>query len=58
MLERAARSIFRSSEVGSENSDREFAKIIRDESIEDLVDEYVKRRFNSYLRQNLEDIVL
>ncbi len=47
-----------SSVVESDVNDQEFQRIVRDESSEKLINEYVKRRFQSYLNNNVEDVDL
>ncbi len=47
-----------SSVVESNISDQEFQRIVRDESSEELVNQYVRRRFQSYLDNNVEDVDL
>jgi hypothetical protein len=47
-----------SSVVESNISDRELQRIVRDESSEKLINEYVRRRFQSYLDNNVEDVDL
>jgi hypothetical protein len=51
--ERASSSI-----VESDVSDQELQRIIRDESSEKLINEYIKRRFQSYLNNNVENVDL
>jgi hypothetical protein len=47
-----------SSVVESNVSDQELQRIVRDESSEKLINEYVRRRFQSYLNNNVEDVDL
>jgi hypothetical protein len=47
-----------SSVVESDVNDQEFQRIVRDESSEKLINEYVKQRFQSYLNNNVEDVDL
>jgi hypothetical protein len=47
-----------SSVVESDVNDQELQRIVRDESSEKLINEYVKRRFQSYLNNNVEDVDL
>jgi hypothetical protein len=47
-----------SSVVESDVSDQELQRIVRDESSEKLINEYVRRRFQSYLDNNVEDVDL
>ncbi len=47
-----------SSVVESDVSDQEFQRIVRDESSEKLINEYIRRRFQSYLNNNVEDVAL
>jgi hypothetical protein len=47
-----------SSVVESDTSDQELQRIVRDESSEKLINEYVRRRFQSYLDNNVEDVDL
>ncbi len=47
-----------SSVVESDASDQELQRIVRDESSEKLINEYVRRRFQSYLNNNVEDVDL
>jgi hypothetical protein len=44
--------------AGSDASDQELQRIVRDGSSEELVNEYVRRRFQSYLDNNVEDVDL
>jgi hypothetical protein len=47
-----------SSVVESNINDQELQQIVRDESSEKLVNQYIKRRFQSYLNNNVEDVDL
>jgi hypothetical protein len=47
-----------SSVVESDVNDQELQRIVRDESSEKLINEYVRRRFQSYLNNNVEDVDL
>ncbi len=48
-----------SSSVAESNvNDQELQRIVRDESSEKLINEYVRRRFQSYLNNNVEDVDL
>jgi hypothetical protein len=51
--ERASLSV-----VESDVNDQELQRIVRDESSEKLINEYVRRRFQSYLNNNVEDVDL
>jgi hypothetical protein len=60
---RRSRSFFEqertsSSVVESKTSDQELQKIVHNDSIENLVNHYVIRRFQSYLINNVEDFAL
>jgi hypothetical protein len=47
-----------SSVVELDVNDQELQRIVRDESSEKLINEYVRRRFQSYLNNNVEDVDL
>jgi flagellar biosynthesis GTPase FlhF len=47
-----------SSVAESDVNDQELQRIVRDESSEKLINEYVRRRFQSYLNNNVEDVDL
>jgi hypothetical protein len=47
-----------SSVVESNVNDQEFQRIVRDESSEKLINEYIKRRFQNYLNNNVENVDL
>ncbi len=51
--ERASLSV-----IESDVNDQELQRIVRNESSEKLINEYVKRRFQSYLNNNVEDVDL
>jgi hypothetical protein len=42
----------------SDVNDQELQRIVRDESSEKLINEYVRRRFQIYLNNNVEDVDL
>ncbi len=47
-----------SSVVESNVNDQKLQRIVRDESSEKLINEYVKRRFQSYVNNNVENVDL
>jgi hypothetical protein len=47
-----------SSVIESDVNDQELQRIVRNESSEKLINEYVKRRFQSYLNNNVENVDL
>ncbi len=42
----------------SDTSDQKLQQIVRDESINELINHFVRRRFQSYLINNVKDIAL
>jgi hypothetical protein len=58
MIERASSAERAPSVVASDTSERQLQRLVREESTEELINEYVSRMFNIYLKHNIQDIDL
>jgi hypothetical protein len=58
MIERASSTKRALSVIASDTSERQLQRLVREKSTEELINEYMSRMFNIYLKHNIQDIDL
>jgi hypothetical protein len=58
IIERASSTKWAFSITASNTNERQFQRLVREKSTEELINEYVNQMFNIYLKHNIQDIDL